>query len=315
MVGFFERGLSLAFRLPGASTEALPTGLQAGPLPSPTLVQAGSTVVLAVITAWYALQTRRSTDLARRRMAVEARRRHAATLQERTGAWLEDFPEVGPTRVRLPDGARGADDGVRLSPASLANDPYFEDFLENHAADVADLTAEVADEVEAFRRKRAAFVERTDLQLDGERWSLVEPGFYEWLFERVVLLERGIADEAALKADLREAFTDPRVEGSSTVFPGDTHPARRRDVLVFHRTRSTAQDRDDERWHRLSANRIVDVVDSLDQLAEHSTAVEAAELLDEIEADVAELERRVVEYHEMDRLPGDCEYAAENPAT
>jgi hypothetical protein len=312
MVDCWHLALSLPGGTLGASAVALPTDPLAGvPLLSmPMFVQAASTVLLVAITAWYAFQTWRSTSLAQQQMAVEARRRHAQTVQKRTGAWREDFPEVRPTQVHLPDSTGDADHEAALYPAELDNDPYFDDLLENHAEDVAALTAEVADELAAYRRKRAEFVENTDLKLDGQLWSLVEPNFYEWLFERIVLVERGVMDETELKADLRDAFADPRVEGSATVYPGDTDPDRRRDILVFHRTRSTARNRDGESPHRLSANRIINVIDGLDRLGEYATAVEASEVLNDLDADLAELERRVVEYDELDLMPGDCEYVA-----
>lgn len=276
----------------------------------PTFVQAGSSVVLVLVTAWYAVQTWRSTNLARQQMEFEVRRRHTDALQERTGTWRDDFPAVRPTRVALPDDQPGIEDDFTIYPASLENDPYFEDLLENHAEDVGRMTESLAEKIATYERKRTEFVENTNLELDGQLWSLVEPNFYEWLFERIVLIERGVMDEEALKGDLRDAFTDPRVEASSTFYPGDTDRQRAKDVLIFHRTRSSAPNRDDDVRHRLSANRIANVVHVLDALEEYPTAVEASEILDDIEADVEELERQVVRHDEMGQVPGDCEYVS-----
>lgn len=313
MVDLWQLITYTLLRIFWAVVGAVPTDFRVrAALPSwlPTLVQTAAIVLLVAITAWYAFQTWRSTTLARRQMAFEIQRRHTDALQDRTGTWREHFPEVHPTRVSLPDGAPDADGERTPYPATLENDPYFEDLLENHAEDVAQLTTAIVDKVESYERKRSEFVANTDLKLDGRLWSLVEPNFYEWLFERIVLIERGVMDEQELKADLRDAFTAPRVENSATVYPGDTDPKRRTDVLVFHRTRSTAPNRDDEKCHRLSANRIVDVIDCLDGLAEYSTAVEASEVLADLESDVEELRRLVVRYDEMGRIPGDCEYVS-----
>lgn len=274
-----------------------------------TAVQAGATIILVLITIWYADHTRRSTDLFRRELELETQRNHADTLQIRTQKWLDNLPEVSETDIPLFSNV-DTDDSFAI-PETLRGDPYFEDLMENHATDLKNHTNAIESKYKEFREKREDFVVSIDfdpLVPDSRLFKVLEDNCALWMFERVLLLERTDQDEDDLQLTVENAFEDASYEEDDTIFlVGDTEQERRKSIAVYHYQRSTSNNRRDSYWNRYWANIPKYHIRNVESHPGYSDAVTAAELLDELEAELEQLEKKLIEYNEAPRFDGECD--------
>ncbi|WP_081926997.1 rhomboid family intramembrane serine protease [Natronomonas marina] len=270
-----------------------------------TAVQAGATIILVLITIWYADHTRRSADLFRRELELETQRNHADTLQIRTDKWLEYFPSVRETDVPLFVDR----DSMHAVPVSLRGDPYFEDLTTNHASDLRDSVDHIDNLYSEFLDIRDDFVNTLSIDVypDMRQVDVLEENYAKWLFERVLLLERTGKDKEDLKSAVGDAFeTSAEEEDEHFRLLGDTDQFRRRPIMLYHYKRSLANSRKEPYMFRMYARAPQMHIDDIESVSGYSDAVDAAELLDDIEMELGELEKKLIEYNEAPRFEGEC---------
>ncbi|TQQ80544.1 rhomboid family intramembrane serine protease [Halonotius roseus] len=271
-----------------------------------TAIQAGATIILVLITIWYANHTRRSAKLFRRELELETQRNHAETLQSRISTWLEDFPAVGETDVPL-----FADrDSMYAVPESLRDDPYFEDLTTNHASDIQDSVGRIDDLYTEFLDIRDDFVDNLsiDEHTNMRQIDILEENYAKWLFERVLLLERTDKDKKDLKSAVGDAFETKALEEDDYFrLIGDTDQFRKRAIMLYHYKRSFAKGRKDPYMFRIYATGPQRHIDEIESVTGYSDAVGASELLDDIETELRELEKQLIEYNEAPRFEGECD--------
>ena len=274
-----------------------------------TAVQAGATIILVVITIWYADHTRRSADLFRRELELETQRNHADTLQIRTQKWLDNLPEVSQTDIPLFSDV-DTNDSFAI-PEILRGDPYFEDLMENHATDLGDRVERIESKYTEFREIRQDFIQSIDIEplVPHKRLiEVLEENYALWWFERVMLLERTENDKDDLQLALESAFVDASYEEDDNIYlVGDEDQDRRRPILVYYYQRSTSNSRRDSYWNKIWAGIPKDHIRDIESHPHYDEAVRASELLDELECEIEQLEKRLIEYNEAPRFDGECD--------
>lgn len=215
-------------------------------LPSAKAIQAGATIVLVAITAWYAYQTKRSSDLFRRQLDLEERRKHADVLQERIDRWLDSFPEVKTTEIRQ---FEIASEGVDFAiPSWLRNDPYLEDLLENHVPELQNRIDRIQDKYSEFcglRKKYIYDINSTNIQSDERSIEVLDEAYAEWLFDIAIKLQRGDKNKEEIKSNIEHSFSEksPKKEDKFLLRPD---PNQSKSIMEFYYKRSTAQRREDQ---------------------------------------------------------------------
>lgn len=274
-----------------------------------TSVQAGATIILVLITVWYADHTRRNADLFRRELELETQRNHAETLQIRTQKWLDNLPEVSETDIPLFTDVE-ADDSFAI-PQTLQSDPYFEDLLENHATDLKHHIDAIESKYTDFQEIREDFIESLDMSVmfpDTRKIVVLEENYGIWLFERILLLERTDNDEDDLQLAVENAFEDESYEEDDVIYlVGDSMQERQRPIFVYHYQRSTASNRRDSYWNRVWSGIPKYHIRNIEAYPKYEEAVQAAELLDDLEEEINQLEKDLIEYNEVPRFGGECD--------
>lgn len=273
-------------------------------------------------------------DLRRMQLNREVRQQHTGILRHRVEQWLghtpattegiEDLmdqqsslPVVGRTGVtpaRSGMWVMGEEESFRAAPSRLEDDQYFIDLLENHAPDLAELKTKIEE-------LQAEFSENHERFLDGvgepPLWSteeyVIESGFNfgEWVFQQIVLMERGFVsyDELFDRAgSVSEAAGMADEDG--TVFPGEELYAS--PIGVYRATaktgdRTVVNDNREKIENKISGM-LRSVLRDIDEIETYDSAKSAAETLDEIGKVVEELRFKLTEYQGLPLYPGECEY-------
>lgn len=275
-----------------------------------TAVQAGATIILVLITVWYANQTRRNADLFRRELELETQRNHAETLQARTQKWLDDYPFVHETDVP----AFVERDSMYAVPESLQEDPYFEDLKTNHTPDLQDSIDRLDDLYSEFLSIREDYIDSKNIDMYSEvrQIDVLEENYAKWLFERVLLLERTDKDKDDLKGAIEEAFeNDAEEQDDYFRLFGDEDQFHRKPIMLYHYKRSSANNRKEPFMFRVYASGPKSHIENIESIAGYSEAVDAAELLDDIEDELKQLEKKLIEYNEAPRFEGECDLMLE----
>lgn len=274
-----------------------------------TSVQAGATIILVLITVWYADHTRRNADLFRRELELETQRNHAETLQIRTKKWLDNIPEVSETDIRLFTDVN-KDDSFAI-PQTLQDDPYFEDLLENHATDLEHHIDAIESKYTEFQEIREDFIECLDISVmfpDTRKIVVLEENYGTWIFERILLLERTDNDKDDLQFAVENAFEDESYEEDNVIYlVGDSVQERQKPIIVYHYQRSTASSRRDSYWNRVWAGIPQHHIRNIEACPNYDEAVQAAELLDDLEGEINQLKKDLIEYNEVPRFDGECD--------
>lgn len=277
---------------------------------TPTAVQAGATIILVLITIWYAAHTRRNADLFRRELELKTQQNHAVTLQIRTEKWLENFPSVRETDVPMFQGK--TPDEEFAVPHELQGDPYFVDLMANHASDLQDCVDQIQSLYSDFQEIRQEFIDNVNLNLgpsltNDRRFTILRENYLLWLFERIILLERADQDKDDLESMVADAFETLAVEEEDQFqLFGDTDEFRKRPIMLYHYKRSKARSRKEPYMFRFLAAIPQAHIRDIESLSEYSDAVDAAELLTDIDEKLDQLEKKLIEYDETPRFEGDC---------
>ena len=271
-----------------------------------TAIQAGATIILVLITIWYADHTRRSADLFRRELELETQRNHAETLQSRINTWLEDFPSVSETDVPLFVDR----ESMYAVPEKIREDPYFEDLTTNHASDLQDSANHIDELYTEFLNIRDDFID--NLSINGHanmrQIDILDENYAKWLFERVLLLERTAKNKEDLKSAVGDAFeSSSEQENDHFRLIGDTDQFRKRPIMLYHYKRSLADNRKESYMFRIYATAPQMHIDEIESITGYSDAVDASELLDDIETELRELNKQLIEYNEAPRFEGECD--------
>ena len=115
----------------------------------PSWVQALSTVVLAIITLYYA-------QIIKSQVKNERRQDHSETLRDSLSDWLESLAPVGKVYAKV------IDKDLRLLPERAEEDPYVADFKNNHAIDISNDIDEISDLIDEFDDKYKQYLEATE---------------------------------------------------------------------------------------------------------------------------------------------------------
>lgn len=266
----------------------------------PAWLQAGSTVVLVLVTGYY-------TYLLHRQNNRERRSYHTDTLRERVREWLQHLPEMRTIGVETaePTYILANQDEFRVVPTQLADDNYFRDLLENHGDELRQQKTRIEELHGQFQSLKREFpegfgdygpVRSAPLDLEPTK------RYPEWIFDRIVLLER----TESTKDDLVKMAVEALEENTShdneeTKYPSS---ARHRYTTILTRPRDDSVENDKE----MVADVLKEAIDQVDECGRYEMAEEAATLLDEIEMELDTLEKKLVEYEGMATYPGDCEY-------
>lgn len=272
----------------------------------------------------------------------EARQQHTETLRKRVEIWhgnpeLEQSDDVfDESDLNLPQvyGASfesapresyvafSEDEPFHVIPTQLRGDRYLEDLLNNHAPELRETTEEIVQLQEEFVQLRSTFVEEFDEAptQDMEAYVL-EPQdrLGQWLFELLVLLERGRLED----------FDELREQAWANFERGDDGRHREESKLFIRAELgnrvstpvyvATWQDEADQEAIQgeleIVQEEVVDIVEGVLDRVEtnrpYGLTEEGAERLDAAAKEVNELENRLVEYHGRPIYPGDCEYLEE----
>lgn len=214
------------------------------------------------------------------------------------------------------------DETFHVIPTQLQGDRYLEDLLENHAPEIQETSEEIYQMYEAFVQLRSDFVDWFEAGLVRETNDAVleaEDRFNRWIFELLVLLERGRLD----------SFDDLRDRARADFDQGHDGPHRDEPKLFFRVGFSDGvdypvyvarwqdeMDQDSIRREQQAIEREVEVLidDVLDQVEAnrpYEMTVDAADTLDDAAGAVVRLENLLVEYHGRPIYPGDCEFLEE----
>lgn len=290
-----------------------------------TLVAAAANVLITLaLAAIYLRQNAildRHGDILDRQVYAQVAAPHADTLRTRVvEPWLgdlEDFagyveaagnPETGIPRVTAGGFVSAGDttpresDEVRVMPDQVATEVFTEDFLQNHAPEVATLCDEIETAATEHANQRRAFDAPAEWRdpLAG-RTPAIDPAenFDAWAFERAVMLESDDWDVESLSGRATRAA---RTQSTGRLFAGDTESPAGRGVVSV---RGTV---DKYRAERTVDEALSDVIEVIDATETPSTVSEAANRLDRLDNDCVELWQRLVEYHGRSIYPGDCRF-------
>lgn len=308
-----------------------------------------SVVVSGILTAGlvllYAQQTSildAQRELLTQELNREARQQHTETLRKRVEIWHGN-PELEPSDdpfyepdLNLPR-VYGAsfesaphesyvafpeDESFHVIPSQLRGDRYLEDLLENHVPKLRETCEEIVKLHDEFVQLRSTFVEEFDVAPTREHETYVlkpQDRLGQWLFELLVLLERGRMDDFD---ELRDrAWTDfdrgdngphsdepklfIRVElGNRVSTP--VYVAAWQEDIEREAIREEMEDVEEK-----VKEIIEDVLDRVEANRSYADVLEAAKTLDAAAKEVDRLENLLVEYHGRPIYPGDCKYLEE----
>lgn len=266
----------------------------------PAWLQAGSTVVLVMVTGYY-------TYLLHRQNNRERRSYHTDTLRERVQEWYQHMPEMRPTGVESaePEYTLDEPDVFRVAPANLEEDNYFQDLLDNHGRELSQYKTRIEELHKQFTSLKDQYLEEFDETQPIESASLnLEPTnkYPEWVFNQALLLERTERTKEDLTEMVRSALNHNTVYNSDKAeYPSS---AGRSSSTIITRPRDDSIENDKE----IVANALSQAIDQVEDYDEYEIAVEAASVLNEIESQLEGLEAKLVEYEGMATYSGDCQY-------
>ena len=307
-----------------------------------------SAVLTAALVILYFRQTtilKSQKELLTQELNREARQKHTETLRERVRIWHGDpdneqpenpvqgpdlnIPEVRRTSFEsAPRGFMEAafprdEDSFQVIPGQLEGDRYLEDLLENHAPDLQKKKEEIEELHDQFTSLRDEFVAEYDdgVVIEKEEYTL-EPvdSLAEWIFERLILKERGYYEDFD---ELRERSLAKVSDGETSIHPDE--PKIWIQVKVGNMVASgiysaniSESSYSREEYHELrpeaqeDAEKAVDkVLGKIGEEYPYELAHEAADVLDDAQEEVIELERILMEYEGRPIYSGDCHYLEE----
>lgn len=303
-------------------------------------------VSAALTAALVILYFRQSAILESQRELLEAemnrgvREQHTETLRERVREWHGNPDRENPKTLReqnsnnLPSAGlvsfTSAPDPTRISfafeesefrviPGELEDDRYLQDLLENHAPELREqkqTIEELNSELDSLRGEfRTNFdygkvVKKGEFRFEPQRFLSI------WFFQHILRLERGATD----------TFDDLRNRMVSELKSSGHHPD---EPIIWIRAEATwsgatavygvRYDSEDdpptgEEHSKLktTVEEIVhEIVDEVESEYPYETVSRAAEVLDEGEAAIKELEQILIEYDGKPIYSGECEYLRE----
>lgn len=303
-----------------------------------------SAVLSAALVILYFRQTtilESQRNLLTQELNREARQHHTETLRERVRIWHGNpdketaenplnQPDMNLPRVlgasfkSAPTGIYAAlspeEEPFQVVPDQLQGDRYLNDLLQNHAPDLREKKEEIERLHSRFVSLREEFKEEYNGDVvEKEEYTLHPADFFtRWIFELVIRLNRGDFEDFD---ELREQAL-PRIESGDT----GLHPDKpwiwiRVDrgggrALGIYSARTDSYDREELQELRPDAKEDVQEVarqatERIDEDYPYELAHEAAEILDDAEEAVLELERILEEYEGRPIYPGDCKYLEE----
>ena len=292
-----------------------------------TLVAAAANVLVTLaLAAIYLRQNAildRHGDILDRQVRAQVAAPHADTLRRRViEPWLGDLddaagyaeaagePETGIPRVTAGGFVSAGDtlpresDEVRVMPEQVAAEPFTEDFLQNHAPDVAELCDEIETTAKEYADQRREFDAPSEWRdpLVG-RTPAIEPAgnFDAWAFERAVMLE---SDDWTVTRLSGRASNAVEQQSTERLFAGDPESPAGRGVV------KVAANVDRYRAERAVDDALSDVIETIDTLGTPPEVSQAANRLDRLDDDCVELWQRLVEYRGRSIYPGDCRFVS-----
>lgn len=266
----------------------------------------------------------------------EVRQQHTEVLRDRVQIWLgeneplgqndrfdlreDNLPSVSLTRVHsAPDQPRRLipdEESFSVYPESLRDDRYLEDFLNNHAPDVQEQVDVITSDQRQFSRLKSEFLSNIPPgeTRETDRYRIEPTRRYpEWLFERVVRLERTEEDDKAYLKSIAEKGvreTTGAADATSIKYhgdPTDTSPfVYTATVKGIDRAELDEQERED------IEDEIVDIlqqaIEAIDSGNTYAPAREAADCLDALDEEIHELKMLLIEYEGKPLYAGECEY-------
>lgn len=272
-------------------------------------------------------------DLRRMQLNRDVRQQHAEILRHRVEEWLgrspatsQQFDDMVDQQSTLPRvtrvGVESAskmfrvfgDDEFIAAPSWLQDGQYFIDLLENHAPELGELKIEIEELEAQFSKQKERFLDHVG---EPPRVStdeyVIEPGFNfgEWVFEQIVLMERGFVSYEELQnraGNVSEATAMADEDG--IVFPGEEQYAS--PTGVYRATtktgdRDAVNDNREEIQDDISAM-LRSVLRDIEEIEPYEAAKAAGETLDEMNEGLSELRFKLEEYQGLPIYPGECEY-------
>lgn len=295
-----------------------------------------SGLLTAALVILYFQQTRildAQRDLFAQDLNRDVRQKHTEILRHRIEEWLghspgtrEEFGDVVARQPTLPVvtpvGVQSAAKTVRVvgdeeflaAPSWLQDDQYFDDLLENHAPELDELKTEIEELEAEFSEQKERFIEQVGKlpQVETDEY-VIEPAynFEEWVFEQILLLERGYEthDELIDRASSVVSATAMR-QDDVTVYPGEEGYGMPIGVIQA-RTKTGDYDAISENRDEIEdeiVSLLRSVIRDIDEINPYDSAREAGETLDEMSEAVEELRFKLEEYQGLPLYPEDCEY-------
>jgi hypothetical protein len=274
--------------------------------------------------------------LRRRELNRDIREKHTEVLRHRVEQWLGETPATGVeidetitqnprnphpvvtgTTIKSAAGGTwvlGEDDEFRAAPQWLEDDQYLRDLLENHAPELRDLKDRIEELERIYSAHHDRFVERVG-EVPRRKTSeyIIEPAynFPEWLFQQIVLMERGRESREELHdraSNIVEAAG--MADGDASLFPGEDgygYP-----VGVF-RAKPREGDRQVIADNRKEVEEEIvallrSVIDDIDEIEPYDSACRSAETLEELDQVVSQLRVTLTKYEGLPLYPNDCKY-------
>ena len=267
-----------------------------------------------------------------RELNREVRKNHSETLRKRVRAWHGAMDELANPDSRiiqdtnLPtvnrDGVEPAgsseiaghsdDSEFRVVPKEIEDDRYLQDLLENHAPKLRELKEDIEEHYEQFNECRQSFVEsHSGDEFEDEEYTAQSlDHFSVWAFEQAVSLHRGKMERQDLKDVVEDHFSLINPNPATTFYYS---PYSGRQEIATYEAESIVGER--LNTGRIAVDRIKDhhleEIENIDDSGIYEQTVEAAQILDEVEETVTELQWELVEYEGHPLYHGDCSYIDE----
>jgi len=293
----------------------------------------GSLVLSGFLVLLYAKQH----GLLKRELNREVRKNHTETLRKRIRAWHGDLDEIGGStddlfgsdNTKLPSvrrvsvmpapsstGDMMVNQEFRVVPERIENDKYLHDLLENHAPDLKNLKQTIEGQYEDLVAARKAFSDEFSVPepIETDEYT-AEPldQFTRWAFEQAVVYHRGRQDLDEIRAITQEqldgansAKSNPGIayykptQGGGSTYEVDIESDDFTDLDEF-------EDEVTEQVREIH----LEAIDGIGEDGVYQHAVEAAEILDEMEESIEKLRSTLVEYEGHPLYTGDCQYIEE----
>lgn len=273
-------------------------------------------------------------DLRRRQLNREVRQKHTEVLRHRIEEWLGQTPatkiweSVDSTHQNtlplvkatgIESAAKtfrvlGEEEDLHAAPEWLKGERYFVDLLENHATDLNDLKEEIEHLQARFAEHHDSFKSKVEQGQTKEfAGYTIKPAynFSEWVFEQIVLIERGFESQEEL---MERASTVVEVASmgreDSAIYPGEDFrgsPVGVLEVVAEDGDREILSEQRDEIENEL-VSLLRQEIKNIDEVEPYDDARRAAKILDDLEKLVTELRFKLTEYQGLPLYSGKCEY-------